>query len=359
MQALGPGIGSELSQHCPQQGFGKTMAEIRGYAVHAAGAELLPYRYTPGELGPQDVEIAITHCGICHSDIHLISNDWGISQYPFIPGHEIVGTVEAVGDAVLTLEKGQRVGLGWQSNSCGTCEWCMRGLENLCPAAEGTCVHRNGGYADRVRANARFVIPIPEALDSAGTAPLLCGGITVYNPLRTHGINPSSRVGVVGIGGLGHLAIQFARIFGAEVTAFSTSAGKEKEARALGASHFVNTRESKAMKEVAGKLDFIVTTVNADQDWGTFIQALRPTGTLCFVGVPPSPVAVHAFPLISGLRTITGNPTGSPFRLREMLDVAARHSVQAQTEVFPMNKANEAIEKVKKSKVRYRGVLEN
>jgi uncharacterized zinc-type alcohol dehydrogenase-like protein len=335
------------------------MALIQGLAVHAAGAELLPYRYDPGKLGPQEVEIAITHCGICHSDLHLISNDWGISQYPFIPGHEIVGSVAAVGDEVRSLEVDQRVGLGWQSNSCGECEWCSRGMENLCPKAEGTCVHRHGGYAERVRANARFVIQIPEALESECAAPLLCGGITVYNPLRTYGVNPSSRVGIVGIGGLGHIAIQFARVFGAEVTAFSTSAGKEEEVRALGAHRFVNSRESKALKEVAGSLDFILSTVNADQDWGTYVQALRPTGTLCFVGVPPSPVAVHAFPLISGLRSITGNPTGSPYRIREMLDVAARHGVKAQTERFPMARANEAIEKVKKNKVRYRAVLAN
>jgi uncharacterized zinc-type alcohol dehydrogenase-like protein len=203
------------------------------------------------------------------------------------------------------------------------------------------------------------VIPIPQSLDSERAAPLLCGGITVYNPMRTHGVNPSSRVGIVGIGGLGHLAIQFARVFGAEVTAFSTSAAKEDEARGLGAHHFVNTRESKAMKEVAGSQDLILSTINADQDWGVYVQTLRPTGTLCFVGVPPSPVAVHAFPLIAGLRTISGNPTGSPYRLREMLDVAARHGVHAQTESFPMARANEAIEKVKKNKVRYRAVLAN
>ena len=314
------------------------MGQIQGLAAHAAGAELLPFRYDAGTLGPQEVEIGITHCGICHSDLHLIANDWGISQYPFIPGHEIVGSVTAVGADVSSLEVGQRVGLGWQSNSCGTCEWCSRGMENLCPAAEATCVHRNGGYADRVRANARFVIPVPEALDSAQAAPLLCGGITVYNPFRTHGINPSSRVGVVGIGGLGHIAIQFARVFGAEVTAFSTSAAKEEEVRALGAHNFVNTRESKAMKEVAGSQDFILSTVNADQDWGVFVQALRPTGTLCFVGVPPSPVSVSAFPLISGIRTLTGNPTGSPYRLREMLDVAARHGVKAQIESFSIDR---------------------
>ena len=319
----------------------------------------MPYRYDPGKLGPQEVEISITHCGICHSDLHLISNDWGISHYPFIPGHEIVGTVASVGDEVRLLEVGQRVGLGWQSNSCGECEWCTRGMENLCPKAEGTCVHRHGGYAERVRANSRFVIPVPDALESEHAAPLLCGGVTVYNPLRTLGVNPSSRVGIVGIGGLGHMAIQFARVFGAEVTAFSTSAAKEDEVRALGAHRFVNSRESKALKEVAGTLDLVLSTVNADQDWGTFVQALRPTGTLCFVGVPPSPVSVHAFPLISGLRSITGNPTGSPYRLREMLDVAARHGVKAITERFPMAKANEAIEKVKKNKVRYRAVLAN
>ncbi|MGO8757725.1 MAG: NAD(P)-dependent alcohol dehydrogenase [Terracidiphilus sp.] len=335
------------------------MAQIQGLAAHAAGAELLPFRYEPGKLGAHEVEIAITHCGICHSDLHLIANDWGISQYPFIPGHEVIGTVSAVGAEVRSVEAGQRVGLGWQSNSCGQCEWCLSGQENLCPSSEGTCVHRHGGYADRVRANARFVFPIPDALPSEQAAPLLCGGITVYNPLRINGVNPSSRVGVVGIGGLGHLAIQFARVFGAQVTAFSSSAAKEAEALALGAHQFVNSRETKALKEVAGSLDFLLTTANADQDWGIYLQALRPNGKLWFVGVPPSPVCVHAFPLISGLRTIGGSPVGSPSRIREMLDVAGRHGVKATTERFPMDKANVAIEKVKKGKVRYRAVLAN
>jgi len=319
----------------------------------------LPFKYDPGKLGPHDVEIEITHCGVCHSDLHLISNDWGISQYPFIPGHEIVGKISAAGAEVKALQVGQRVGLGWQSNSCGICEWCIRGMENLCATAEGTCVHRHGGYADRVRANARFVIPIPEILQSEQTAPLLCAGITVYNPMRTLGINPSSRVGIVGIGGLGHLAIQFAHAFGAEVTAFSTSAAKEEEARALGAHHFVNSRESKLLKEAAGTQDLILSTVNAEQDWSAFVAALRPTGTLCFVGVPPAPITLHAFPLISGQRSITGSPTGSPSQLKEMLDVAARHGIKATTESFAMAKANEAIEKVKKNKVRYRAVLSN
>jgi uncharacterized zinc-type alcohol dehydrogenase-like protein len=335
------------------------MSQILGLAAHAAGAELLPFRYDPGEMGLQEVEIGITHCGVCHSDLHLISNDWGMSQYPFIPGHEIVGTVTAIGAEVKTLQLGQRVGLGWQSNSCGQCEWCSKGMENLCPSAESTCVHRHGGYAEKVRANCRFVIPIPDSMDSEHAAPLLCAGVTVYNPLRMHGINPSSRVGIVGIGGLGHIAIQFARTFGAEVTAFSTSSDKEAEAHTLGAHHFVNTRESKAMKEVAGSMDFILSTVNADLDWSVYIQALRPTGALHFVGIPPASVSVNAYSLISGIRSVTGSPVGSPQRLREMMDVAARHGVKAQTERFPMEKANAAIELVKKNKVRYRAVLTN
>ena len=260
------------------------MGLIQGLAAHAAGAELLPYRYDPGEVGLNEVEIGISHCGICHSDVHLISNDWGISQYPFIPGHEVIGAVTAVGAEVRSLAVGQRVGLGWQSNSCGQCEWCMRGMENLCPTAEATCVHRNGGYASQVRANARFVMPIPDALPSEQAAPLLCGGITVYNPLRTHGVNPSSRVGVIGIGGLGHMAIQFARVFGAEVTAFSTSPTKEEEARELGANHFVNSRETKGMRDVAGTMDLILSTVNANEEWNMYLQALRPTGRFVLAG---------------------------------------------------------------------------
>ena len=326
------------------------MAQIQGLAAHAAGSELLPLKYDPGKLGAREVEIAITHCGICHSDIHLISNDWGISQFPFIPGHEIIGTVAAVGSEVRSLELGQRVGLGWQSNSCGECEWCMRGEENLCAASEGTCVHRHGGYADRVRANARFVVPIPDALPSEQTAPLLGGGITVYNPLRIYGVNPSSRVGIVGIGGLGHMAIQFARVFGAHVTAFSTTLAKEEEARALGAHHFVNSRESKAMKEVAGSIDFILTTVNADQDWGTYVQALRPNGSLWFVGVPPSPVTAHAFPLVSGQRTIGGSPIGSPFHLRECSTSPPATESKPPPRAFPWTKPTRPSTKLKKAK---------
>ena len=335
------------------------MALIQGYAVHAAGAELLPFKYDPGEINPYDVEVRVTHCGICHSDAHLIDNDWGNSQYPLIPGHEIVGTVSALGSAVVGLEIGERVGIGWQSNSCGRCEWCRQGQENLCANAQPTCVHRHGGFAEAIRVNARFAVRIPDTLTSEETAPLLCAGITVYSPIRQLGINPSSRVGVIGIGGLGHLALQFARVFGAEVTAFSTSSSKEQEALEMGAHHFVNSRESKSVNGLAGSFDLIISTINADLDWAAFVNTLRPHGTLCFVGAPPKTISVPAFPLISVARSVCGSNTGSPGGILEMLGVAARHGVKAKIENFKMSEANQALNRLRKSQVRYRAVLGN
>lgn len=335
------------------------MSEIHGLAAHAAGAHLLPYKYDPGELQANEVEIKISHCGVCHSDIHLIDNDFGFSKYPFIPGHEIVGTVVAVGSHVLDRTTGERVGVGWQSDSCGICEWCRQGDEHLCAKAQPTCVGRNGGYADRIRVNSRFAIPVPAVLESENVAPLLCAGITVYSPLRNHGVRPSSRVGMIGIGGLGHLGIQFAKAFGAEVTAFSTSKDKEAEARELGAHHFLNTRDTGALKKVAGSFDFLLSTVSADQDWQGYINALRPKGVLCVVGIAPSPLQIQAFSLIGGQRAVSGSPSGSPRDLHEMLDIAARHGVKAITERFAMSKANDAVARVKKNQVRYRAVLAN
>jgi len=333
--------------------------EIHGLAVHAAGAQLVPYKYEPGELQPNEVEVKISHCGVCYSDIHLIDNDWGNSKYPFIPGHEIVGTVSAMGSGVRDRTVGERVGIGWQADSCGFCEWCRQGDEHLCASAQPTCIGRNGGYADAVRVNARFVVPIPEGMDSENVAPLLCAGVTVFSPMINHGVGPTSRVAVVGIGGLGHLGLQFAKAFGAEVTALSTSKDKEEEARELGADGFVNTRDMGEMKKIAGSFDLIVSTVSADQEWPALVASLRPKGTLCVVGVPPSPIASAGFALIGGQKSIAGSNTGSPRDLHRMLDVASRHGVKAITERFSMAKANDAIAKVKKGKVRYRAVLAN
>jgi len=335
------------------------MSEIHGLGVHAAGAQLLPYKYDPGELGANEVEIKISHCGICHSDVHLIDNDWGFSKYPFIPGHEIVGTLVAMGADVRNHAIGQRVGVGWQADSCGICEWCRQGDEHLCALSQPTCVGRNGGYADKIRVNARFAIPVPTVLDSENVAPLLCAGIAVYGPLKNYGVRPSSRVGIIGIGGLGHLGVQFAKAFGAEVTAFSTSKEKEAEAKKLGAHHFVNTRDTGALKKVTGSFDLLLSTVTADQDWGSYVNALRPKGMLCALGASPSPMQIPVFSLIFGQKNVSGSAVGSPRDLYEMLDVAARHNVKAITERFAMAKANEAVAKVKKYQVRYRAVLAN
>lgn len=333
--------------------------EIHGFATHAAGAQLLPYKYAVEDLAPRDVDIAISHCGVCHSDIHLIDNDWQISKYPFIPGHEIVGTITQVGREVTSLAVGQRVAVGWQAGSCGQCEWCIQGQEQLCPRAQPTCVGRHGGYATAVRVQARFAIPVPDALPSEGVAPLMCAGITVYSPLKNFLARPSSRVGVIGIGGLGHLGLQFAKVFGCEVTAFSSSKDKEAEARSLGAHAFVNTRDSKALKKVESSFDLILSTVNADQDFQAYVNALRPRGTLVLLGGPPTPVEIAASSLLGKDRGLAGSNTGSPHDLAEMLDVAARHNVTAITQSFSMKDANKAIEVVKKNKVRYRAVLSN
>lgn len=335
------------------------MSQIHGLAAHAAGAHLLPYKYDPGELQPHEVEIKISHCGVSRSDVDLIDNDAGISKYPFIPGHEIAGTIMVVGSQVQDRTAGERVGVGWQADSCGICKWCRQGDEHLCAKAQPTCVGRNGGFADKIRVNSRFAIPLPSVLESENAAPLMGAGVTVYAPLRNHGVRPSSRVGVIGIGGLGHLGLQFAKAFGAEVTAFSTSKEKESEARELGAHHFVNTRDTGALKKVAGSFDFLLSTVNGDYDWQAYVNALRPKGILCVVGTSPSPIQIHSASLTLPQRSISGSSSGSPRDLIEMLDVAARHDVKTMTESFPMAKANDAVAKVKKNQVRYRAVLTN
>lgn len=333
--------------------------KISGYAAPRRGATLELIEYDLPPLAPGQVQIRISHCGICHSDIHLIDDDWGVSRFPFVPGHEILGTISAVGSAVKHLKEGDRVGVGWQSACCGECEWCRKGDENLCGDQEATCVRRNGGYATYVQVDARFAISIPPELPSDTAAPLLCGGITVYSPLRTHGVGPGRRVGVIGIGGLGHLALQFARALGAEVTAFSTSPDKASEARRFGAQHFVSTRDKDALFHDAKTIDFLLSAVSADADWPTWINVLRPRGTLCFVGASPSPVQLQVFSLITGERKLAGSAIGSPGRIAEMLALAARTGITTAIERFPMARVNDAIERVRKNQARYRIVLEN
>ncbi len=224
---------------------------IKAYAALTAGGKLEPFEYDPGELGVDQVEIDISSCGICHSDLSMLNNDWQMTEYPLVPGHEIVGKIGAIGERVTHLKPGQSVGLGWFSKSCMTCSECMSGNYNLCPTAEGIIVGRHGGFANKVRADKAWVIPLPEGIDVATAGPLFCGGITVFNPIIQNNIQPTDRVGVVGIGGLGHMALRFLNAWGCEVTAFSTSPGKEAEARELGAHHFVSTHDADALDKLA------------------------------------------------------------------------------------------------------------
>ncbi|MEN9216022.1 MAG: NAD(P)-dependent alcohol dehydrogenase [Gloeomargarita sp. HHBFW_bins_162] len=333
------------------------MAMIHAYAARTPGGILEPLDYDPGALPPGAVDVQVEYCGICHSDLSMVNNEWGISQYPLVPGHEVVGIVRAVGENVTTVQVGQRVGLGWFSHSCMHCEWCMSGEHNLCQTAEQTIVGRYGGFADRVRAYPEWLIPLPETLDPAKSGPLFCGGITVFNPIVQFAIKPTDRVGVIGIGGLGHLALRFLHAWGCEVTAFSTNPDKEVEAKALGANYFVDSRDPHALQQVANSFDFILSTVNADLDWGIYINALRPKGRLHFVGVVPSAIGAFAFPLIAGQKSLSGSPLGSPATIGKMLDFAARHGIEPVTEMFPFDQVNEAMAHLAAGKARYRVVL--
>jgi uncharacterized zinc-type alcohol dehydrogenase-like protein len=335
------------------------MSTIKAYAALAQGEHLRPYEYDPGELQDEQVEIAVSHCGLCHSDLSMLGNDFGMTAYPFVPGHEVIGTITAIGDHVKRVHVGQRVGLGWYSGSCMSCPQCLTGNHNLCTTVESTIVHRHGGFADRVRAHWVWATPLPDSLDPAKAGPLFCGGITVFNPIVQFGVLPTHRVGVLGIGGLGHLALQFLNKWGCEVYAFTSSDSKREEAKTLGAHHVVNSADPAQMKKIAGSLDFILSTVSADLDWSAIIDALAPKGRLHFVGIVPKPLSVQVFSLIGAQRSLSGSPLGSPATTAQMIDFCARHSIAPVTEHYKMSEINEAFERLHLGKPRYRIVLEN
>ena len=332
---------------------------IHCFAAFGKKEPLKPFEYEPRPLEPYDLFVRIQFCGMCHSDLHLINDDWGISHYPLVPGHEIVGTVEKTGGSVRGLEKGQRVGVGWQCGACHDCELCVSGKDNLCAGNKATCVGNFGGYGDGIVVDSRFAFPLPENLEAIGVAPLLCGGITVFSPLLSFDVRPEMAVGVVGVGGLGHLALQFASAFGCKVTAFSGGKAKEKDARRLGAELYVDSSKKEELAAAASSQDFIICTASADLDWPALINTLRPEGKLCVVGVPPNDLHIPAMPLIVGRRSVCGSPIGSRGQMRVMLAFAARHGIAAEVEVFPMVKVNDALARLAENKARYRLVLEN
>tara|TARA_R110002096_G_scaffold159011_3_gene324589 strand:- start:14391 stop:15443 length:1053 start_codon:yes stop_codon:yes gene_type:complete len=328
----------------------------------STSAPNLPFALTeielPDALGPDQVEIAVESCGLCHSDLSMKNNDWGLTSYPFVGGHEVVGRVAKKGEFVTHLEVGQRVGLGWYSGACLTCPTCMGGDHNLCPQAEGTIVGRHGGFASRVRAQAIWCAPIPEKLNPNVVGPLFCGGITVFNPIVQNRIVASDHVGVIGIGGLGHLALQFLSAWGCEVTAFSTNPSKEEEARSMGADHFVNSRDSASFKALEGTFDMILVTVNVALDWPAYMTMLKRKGTLHVVGAVP-PIETSSEPLIEHQKSLTGSPLGSPALVQTMLNFCARKEIAPITQSFPLSEINAAFAELEAGNARYRIVLEN
>lgn len=330
---------------------------IKAYAAHAPGAPLQPFEYDPGPLGPQDVEIAVRYCGICHSDLSMLNDDWGMTQFPLVPGHEIVGTISQLGSEVDSLSVGQDVGLGWHSGYCMSCGQCMSGDHNLCAGAEGTIVGRHGGFAEAVRARAQSVVPLPQGIDLESAGPLFCGGITVFNPIIQLGIKGSDQVGVVGIGGLGHMALRFLSAWGCRVTAFTSSESKTDEALEMGASDTINSRDAAALEAAAGSFDVILSTVNVKLDWNAYIAALKPRGHLHLLGATLDPLDLQVFPLLMGQRSVSASPVGSPVNIARMLDFAAQHDIRPVVETFGFDQVNEAMDRLRSGQARYRIVL--
>ncbi|MFM9279908.1 NAD(P)-dependent alcohol dehydrogenase [Paenibacillus jiagnxiensis] len=318
------------------------------------------------ELRPDDILIDIKYCGICHSDIHIAHNDFGNGVYPMVPGHEIAGVVSAVGSAVTKFAVGDRVGVGCFVNSCGECKFCLRGEEQFCTKGvvisfnstdyDGTLTY--GGYSQNIVVKEHFVVRIPDSLDLAAASPLLCAGITTYSPLKHWSAGPGKQVAILGMGGLGHVAVQFAHATGAEVTVLSTSTNKKDEALSFGADHFYTTSDPATFKELAGRFDIIINTVSANIDVDAYLSLLEVDGSLVNVGLPSKPEQYNIFSLYAGRRSITASNVGGIQETQEMLDFAAEHGIAPKIEVIRADQVDEAYERVLSNDVRYRFVID-
>lgn len=343
------------------------MIPVKGYAVKDATAPLSPFSFERRDLRPNDVHMEILYCGVCHSDIHQVRNEWGGSIYPMVPGHEIVGRVKAVGNKVTRFKPGDLAGVGVMIETCNSCKPCNQGLEQYC--VEGFTDTYNakerdgktiafGGYSSEMVSDEKFTYTIPASLDLKGVAPLLCAGITTYSPLRYANVGKGTRTGVVGLGGLGHMAVKFAVSFGAEVTVLSTSPSKEADARKLGAHHFALTTDKDTMKKLDSSFDVIIDTLSADHDYNQYLDLLDLNGKLMMVGLPSTHPRARAHKLTKNRRSITGSTIGSLAETQEMLDYCAKHDIVADVEVIPIQQINEAYERMLKNDVKYRFVID-
>eukprot|EP00457_Paulinella_chromatophora_P005669 gb/GEZN01005686.1/.p1 GENE.gb/GEZN01005686.1/~~gb/GEZN01005686.1/.p1 ORF type:complete len:376 (+),score=50.09 gb/GEZN01005686.1/:285-1412(+) len=343
--------------------YAVSVMEVAALAALTPGVSVQPWSFILADPGPGEMLVAVTHCGICHSDLHALRNDWKTSNYPLVPGHEVVGMVMRRGLGV-TLPVGARVGIGPNVGGCDQCEMCLMGEQNMCRQAvacydslrkDGSRTY--GGFARIVRCDGRFALPLPDQLSSLTAAPLLCAGLTVFAPLKRW-TQPGQTVAVLGIGGLGHLALQFGKALGCHVVALSSSADKKAECHSLGAEHFVNTKQSKEMKPFYGKVDFLLCTVNSQLDWKIYLRLLKVDGRFCFVGIPPGNIKLNVSALVMRRISVCGSLVGSRAETQEMLSIAAAKGVKAIVERFPATEVQAALQQLTANKLRYRAVLD-
>lgn len=340
---------------------------IKAYGASVQGKSMHNLEIKRRELRENDVELELLYCGICHSDVHSVKNDWGYTTYPVVPGHEMVGRITRIGSTASKFKVGDLAAIGCIAESCGECEYCKAGTEQYCTRGvtfsfgspdRHTGLMTYGGFSEKYVCEEKYVLAMPNFEDLAAAAPLLCAGITVYSPLRHWNAGPGKKVGVLGIGGLGHLAIKIAKAMGAEVTILTTSPDKIADATRLGATRAVLTKDVEQMRAAMGTLDIIIDTVSAKHDINTYLSLLRPEGSLVLVGLPAEPLEVGAFPIVSGRKSFSGSNIGGIAETQEMLDFCFKHNIVADIELISADYANEAFERIEKGDVKYRFVID-
>jgi len=343
------------------------MAKTKGYAASAAKAPLAPFTFERREPGEHDVVIDIRYCGICHSDIHQARDEWGGATFPMVPGHEIAGVVSAVGPKVTKYKVGDKVGVGCFVDSCRKCDECKAGLEQYCSVLTSWTYNgieqdgktpTYGGYSERIVVDENYALRLPENLPLDASAPLLCAGITLYSPLKHWGAGPGKKVAIVGLGGLGHMGVKIAHAMGAEVTVLSQSLKKQADGKRLGADHYYATSDPETFRKLKRQFDLIINTVSAEMDYNQYLELLKVDGTMVLVGIPEKPHEIQSFSLILGRRSLAGSAIGGIAETQEMLDFCGKHNIVSDIEMVPIQKVNEAYERVIRSDVRYRFVID-